>query len=353
MQNNVFSKIQKKITKKSIALAIVAIFLITISIVMVVGNQPEKATPNPNWVASVTSTDIIRQSFFIQSGKLDLEADLLIPVGGNNIKPAIIFLGGSGSSIYQNYAPEFLEKFIQGVFLPNDFAVLYFNKRGMGESEGNWMHNDIQGRADDAYAAVQYLKNHPSIDSNNIGLVGHSQGGWVASLAASQHDDIAFFISLNGPTTTVEEQIEDTWRWDYQSQGYEGEELEKKVRKGLNSNRFWSKVGKVVRIGPIAFMYNIFDYDPRDAIGNITIPGLFVFSEYDGLVPVAHNLERFDEIFNGSPPSNLNTTVISEANHSFRIIDNLFDLVNYYDTSIPQSEELVNVLNNYLTYLGY
>ncbi len=348
-----FKGFLKNINKKKLSAYLFLILYMTLSLVIIIAEQPANIKPNPVWEASVTSPDILRQSFFITSDGFSLEADLLIPVGGNASKAAVVFLGGSGNGIYQNYAPEFVEKYIQGVLLPRDMAVLYINKRGMGKSEGNWMNNDFQGRADDAYAAVQYLKTHPSIDPNKIGLIGHSQGGWIANLAAYQHEDIAFFISLNGPTRTVLEQIIDTYRWDFECQGYEGEELEKKLQRVNKSKIMWGKIGKYFHVGGTGHLSEIIDYDPREVIANIDTPGLFVFSEYDGLVPPNANLERFDEIFDGILPSNLNTTVISSANHSFRLIDGFCDFVDFYDTSIPQSEELVTELNNWLSNLGY
>ncbi len=88
---------------------------------------------------------------------------------------------GLGRGLDALLAEQGLIEEVQGL-LEQGYAVLYCNKRGLGESTGNWKKNSFQGRADDAYAAVSYLKSLPFIDGNRIGISGHSQGGWIAFL---------------------------------------------------------------------------------------------------------------------------------------------------------------------------
>ncbi len=95
------------------------------------------------------------------------------------------------------------------------------------------------GRADDAYAAIEYLKTLPEIDANRIGVSGHSQGGWIAQITAAKHDDVAFIICLAGPTVGVKEQIYSNDRFQFECEGYEGDKLEKKIekrKKGLDKS---------------------------------------------------------------------------------------------------------------------
>lgn len=342
----------RKINKKTIALVIVAILVVAAAVLAYRYDQPPEGAPNPEWEASVNSPDLVREKFFVQSGDLKLEAELIMPAGGREVKPAVIFLPGSSASPYQGYSPGLVETYVQDVFLPRDMAVLYVNKRGIGQSEGNMLHNDFQGRADDVYAAVQYLKDHPSIDPENIGVIGHSQGGWVAPLVAAQHDDVAFFISLAGPTTTVEEQMVATYENDFRCQGCDSAELEEKTARNLNTTRFGASIGRVIPIGRIGFDAGIIDYDPRQALQTVSSPGLLVFGENDLLVPPDQNLARFDEIFGANPPENLTTVVIADASHSFRLVDGL---CTSWETSLtlPHSEELTAVLQDWLTEQGY
>ena len=134
----------KKSKIKTITMCVIAILLVAVGILAYRYDRPGEIPSfyyqaAPVWEASVTSPDIQRENLFIQSGKVQLEADLLIPAGGNENKGAVIFIVGSGPVPYQAYFG-ITQKYVQDVFLPRDTAVLYVNKRGVGKSEGNWKH---------------------------------------------------------------------------------------------------------------------------------------------------------------------------------------------------------------------
>ena len=342
--------------KKIVSLTLAVILVIAIGIKAYQYDQPGNSPAiyfqlSPDWEASVDSPDIQREHLFIPSGDVRLEADLLIPVGGNEKKGAVIFIVGSGPVPYQAYFG-ITQKYVQDVFLPRDTAVLYVNKRGVGESEGNWKHNDFQGRADDLYAAVQFLKEHEGIDPDRIGIIGHSQGGYVVPITASQHEDVAFFISLVGSTRIVWEQMEDDYENTFRCQGYEGDELQKKVESFMKWARFEANVGKFLPLGEADIQAGIMDYDPRTALQTVKSPGLMVFAENDPTVPVEVNLARFDEIFNGNPPENLQTVTIAGAYHTFHLTSKCLTSFEEF-LSAPLSDELVQVLQDWLTEQGY
>jgi pimeloyl-ACP methyl ester carboxylesterase len=207
------------------------------------------------------------------------------------------------------------------------------------------MHNDIHGRADDVYSAVQRLQNHPSIDPAQIGLIGHSQGGWVVTLAAAQHEEVAFFISLAGLMTTVSSQIEADRENYFRCQGYEGGMLANKVGQDLQRNRLSAGLGEVFPIGEIRFMSGIIDFDPRAALQTVNIPRLLV---YGGMVPADQSLARLEAIFNGNPPDHLETFVIADAQYVFRLVDNPCRMYEDY-LSGPLSDELIDILKKWLT----
>jgi len=351
----------KKINKKTIGMilkrigiTLAAVLVVVISVLAYRYNQPGQVPEiyfqiSPDWEASVNSPEIQREHGFIQSGDVQLEADLLIPAGGKEKKGAVIFITGSGPNVYEAYFG-ITQKYVQEVFIPRDMAVLYVNKRGMGESQGNWKHQDFQGRADDLYAAVQFLKEHEAIDPDRIGIVGHSQGGYIVPITASQHEDVAFFISLVGSTRIVWEQMEDTIGNELPCAGYEGDELKKKAESTMKLLRLEYNLGKVIPLGEMGYSAGINDYDPRQALLTVKSPGLLVFAENDSMVPAALNLARFDEIFNGNPPDNLQTVTISGVYHTFHMMDMCFSYEELL--SAPLSDELVQVLQDWLTEQG-
>lgn len=315
-------------------------------------HYPIPTDPSAEWEPYVSSLDAQREAFFVVSGGLKLEADLFIPNGGADQKPAVVFSPGSGDALYQNYSKGFIETFILDQFLQNDFAVLLINKRGMGQSEGNYVKNSVNGRADDLFAAVQSIQSHPKIDAENIGLVGHSQGGWVVTQAAADHPDIAFFISLAGPTTTMRENAADNAYHAGVCQGMEGEELDAWLQERSEDIDLSIKIGDLTNFGMFGFDARNMGYDPQLALQTIQVPGLLVYAENDSLVTPSLNIEQLDEIFSGEVPDHLSTVVIEDATHSFTLSDTV--CVSYEErTQLPQSEEVVSVLNNWLKSIGY
>ncbi len=75
-------------------------------------------------------------------------------------------------------------------------AVLRYDDRGFGESTGDFSKATTADFAQDVISAVHYLKSRNDINPNQIGLIGHSEGGIIAPLAANQTSDISFIVAL-------------------------------------------------------------------------------------------------------------------------------------------------------------
>jgi dienelactone hydrolase len=90
------------------------------------------------------------------------------------------------------------------------FAVLRFDKRGVGESTGTYSgvgpknsHVMFRDLASDVVAAVKVLRARPEIDSKRVGLAGMSQAGWILPYAARELGDAAFVVLWSGPVCSV------------------------------------------------------------------------------------------------------------------------------------------------------
>jgi pimeloyl-ACP methyl ester carboxylesterase len=106
-------------------------------------------------------------------------------------------------------------------------AVLRHDDRGAGASTGVFETATWTDLASDANAAVLYLHGRSEIDPDRIGLIGHSQGGIVAPLAAMENPDIAFVVSLAGPSTDFIELTLSQRRVAAEMQGASAEAVER------------------------------------------------------------------------------------------------------------------------------
>ncbi len=278
----------------------------------------------------------IASTVTFKSGEETIEGILIRPSEEGKL-PAVVFQQGSGNHAFDGYETEAWgphKFYIEDVLLEQGYAVLYCNKRGLGNSTGNWMKNDFYGRADDAYAAVEYLKSRADIDATRIGISGHSQGGWVAQIAASRHKDIAFVISLAGPTVGVKEQ---TVMFDsimYMCKGYPEDKLGKKMAKYRKRKRTSANLGKTLPFIKSAYYWHlIYGYNNDETIRNLTCPTLLLFAEHDTNVPPEQNIEHLNELFNNRPPSNFTVKVMQGGQHGFyQVADRCVD----WDTASKQ-----------------
>lgn len=151
-----------------------------------------------------------------------LESDLLLPEPSACERcPALVFIHGSGSSARSNpwttaWANALREK---GV------VVLHPDKRGSGQSAGDWKKASFETLAEDAIAAVNVLVKHPRVDPARLGVIGFSQGGHVAPLAAEKSDVIKLVLNVSGSLVPMSEQLFDEIRMDADKSGLSPEQV--------------------------------------------------------------------------------------------------------------------------------
>lgn len=118
--------------------------------------------------------------------------------------PAVILISGSGG---QNRDEEIAGHkpflVIADHLTRNGIAVLRYDDRGIGKSTGDFKAATTVDFAADAASAVRYLKTRIEIDTSNIGLIGHSEGGIVAPMVASSTEDVRFIVMLAAPGIQV------------------------------------------------------------------------------------------------------------------------------------------------------
>ena len=102
---------------------------------------------------------------------------------------AIVCVHGSGPVDRSSYAGKAAYLATRGT------ATLVYDKRGVGQSTGDWQSASGEDLAGDARAGVRLLRQRVDIDSTRVGIEGFSQGGWIGPLAATESRAIAFVIT--------------------------------------------------------------------------------------------------------------------------------------------------------------
>jgi uncharacterized protein len=161
-------------------------------------NRPQE--PKPNFPYLSEDVTIPNKKF-----NIFLAGTLTIPDGKGPF-PAVILITGSGANnrdeaVY-GHKPFLV---ISDWLTRNGVAVLRYDDRGVGKSQGNYIEATSGDLATDAEAAFNFLKNNNKINPKAIGLLGHSEGGLIAPIVASSNPDVAFIVSLAGPGVTGEQ----------------------------------------------------------------------------------------------------------------------------------------------------
>ena len=130
--------------------------------------------------------------------KIELAGTLTLPQQKEK-HPAVILIAGSGPNDRDEtifgHKPFWL---LADYLTRHGIAVLRYDKRGVGKSEGEYFLATTQDFADDAESALNYLKTRKEIDSSHIGLIGHSEGGIIAPMIAAKNEDISFIVLMAG-----------------------------------------------------------------------------------------------------------------------------------------------------------
>jgi uncharacterized protein len=142
----------------------------------------------------------------VKSGEATLAGTLTLPPG-DGLFPAVVLISGSGAQDRDETLMGHRPFAVWADHLTRaGIAVLRLDDRGVGGSSGGPVDaHTSETFAGDVLSAVASLRAEPKIDVKRIGLVGHSEGGVVAPLAASRSQDVAFVVLLAGTGVTGEE----------------------------------------------------------------------------------------------------------------------------------------------------
>ena len=136
---------------------------------------------------------------------IELAGTLTLPEGEGKF-PVVLLISGSGPQDRNEELMGHKPFLVLADYLTRrGIAVLRVDDRGVGESSGDFAAATTLDFTRDVLAGVEYLKTRPEIDAERIGLIGHSEGGLIAPLAASISSDVAFIVLMAGPALNGEE----------------------------------------------------------------------------------------------------------------------------------------------------
>ena len=262
-----------------------------------------------------------REGLTVDAGEVRLGATLYLPPGHGPVPVIVIVPAGAVGRTAAATFPNF--------FVAEGFGVLVYDRRPGSAPFTTY--------AADAVAAVAHLRRRPDVDARKVGLWGHSQGGWVSLVAASQSPTIAFVIDHSGmlvpawqqelyrlaaearaddvaPEDVARAVAFETHLMTIAAKGQGWPELAETMR--INAQASWLElVYKPSSLDELQRVWrNDFSFDPRPFAGHVHQPVLALFGGLDKSTPI----ESAANLANAMPDrQKLTIEFFPTANHAF------------------------------------
>jgi pimeloyl-ACP methyl ester carboxylesterase len=253
--------------------------------------------------------------------------------------PAVVMVHGSGPSAGP-YARNWED--IGTRLAAAGLAFFGYDKPGCGASTGDWTRLTLHDRARETLAAVTAIAAQPEIDADRVALLGGSQGGWVAPLAAVTSDTIKAVVTISGPGVTVAASEEYQIQAEGEHDGYTADEIATALalfRRVLTRLRAGddpaevltgevdllgtraAELAEITSVKDLAFFARIADYDPVPALEALRCPVLAIFGANDVHVPVEASVEAYEAALARSGHKQHQIVVFGDADHRILVAD--------------------------------
>ena len=171
-----------------------------VSMTRLAPDEPEPGPRRPQTPERPFPYDEIEVEFVNAEDGVRLAGTLSVP-RGEGPHPAVVLITGSGAQDRdQTILGHKTFLVLSDHLVRAGIATLRADDRGVGGSGGSLPDSTAEALAGDARAGLALLRTRPEIDAGRLGLIGHSEGGVLAPMAAAEEGDgVAFIVLLAAP----------------------------------------------------------------------------------------------------------------------------------------------------------
>lgn len=217
------------------------------------------------------------------------------PVNATGPLPAVLLVGGSGLADRDETEfgiPIFGQ--LANALADAGFLVLRYDKRGTGQSGGRVEAATLADYAEDAKAAVKLLADRKDVDRRHITVLGHSEGGWIALLAARKNGRVATvaLVATAGVAGTDLNLYQTTHGLERSNRtGADRQatvDLQKRIQQAVITGKGWDEAGMtdaIRRQADTPYFQSFLTFDPAKLLKDVRQPLLIVQGERDTQVP--------------------------------------------------------------------
>ncbi|MGA6164751.1 alpha/beta hydrolase family protein [Amycolatopsis magusensis] len=246
------------------------------------------------------------------SGGKTLHGSIVGPPPDGLRRPGIVLVHGSGRVTREKVRKE------AEAFAAQGLVALIYDKDLTAYST---VSRDFSGLADDAAAAVAYLRTRPEADPARTGLWGLSEGGWVAPLAATR-SDAAFLVVVGANGVTPVRAQSWSYRQWLRHQGVTAGPVVRMV--SVSGTRIASEAG----------LFPEADYDPVPSLEKLRMPVLGIWGGKDKQSPPGEAAAVYARALAANPSYTMR--VFPEAHHSLIRTTSGFDRLDALEPGYPE-----------------
>jgi uncharacterized protein len=293
--------------------------------------------------------------FLNSNANITLDGTLTLPSEQREPYAAVVLISGYGP---QNRDGEWIGHkpflIIADHLTRLGFAVLRYDDRGAGKSGGDYHASTSLDFATDVESAVKFLKSRVDIDSNRIGLIGHSDGAMIAPIVATRSNDIGVIVMLAGPGINVGELMVKRQEMIERKLGKTEADVQKSVKymerliniittadndetlkselnnfanstsdeipddqipPGMTKEEFINR--QVAMLGSPFFKF-AFSYDPSTTLKNVKCPVLAITGDKDVQAPSNINLPAIERALHSAGNTDVTIRELNSVNHMFQ-----------------------------------
>lgn len=223
-----------------------------------------------------------------------LSGTLALPAGSGPFACVVMITGSGPVDRNENHkrSPINVMGELAARLSENGLASLRYDKRGVGRSEGEFWATGFDDNVDDAAAALSFARAHEAMRPDQVFLLGHSEGAYIATRVAAGPFGAAGAVLLAGGARLAEEEL----RWQAEQVAATltginawlvrllGIDVAKSQRKQLEkikqSEKAWYRTQLVAKVNAKWFR-EFLAYDPTDDLKSIRTPVLAISGSKD------------------------------------------------------------------------
>ena len=274
--------------------------------------------------------EINRRAFRTRNDSIQLAGELVSPKAKPN--GVLVVVHGSGDGPHRAY------DLWTDFFVSRGWAVVVFDKRGSGESTGDWHDANFVTLAADVRTVLGWAREQNELAGLRFGLWGASQAGWIIPQLTAENA-VDFAIIQAGPSIPADDFVRTSLESELRAYEFPPDEVAKAVRyyeldvAVSRGRKPFAEIEKAYADASAAgaewllkppdplnspdrrFMAAITGFDPAPYWRRTHTALLVLFGGKDHIVPVEVNRRRLEALLAEAGNSGAEIVVLKDDNH--------------------------------------